>query len=500
MKSIVISALVLAFALFLFGCEGFPPKNVELSSEYPSIFPDYTGVTVPVNIAPLNFRASDKSRIRVEFRRRGEIVIACTGDPAIDLPLKKWRELLASCAGNSFEVQVFQLRKSTSSDPSGGKEVWLKYRPFEIRVSADSIDSYLAYRLIAPGYERWGEMGIYMRRTSDFDEATVIDNSLADKGCVNCHAFADYDAGNFMFHYRGTNGGTFVLRDGEYFMVDTKTEHAASPGSYPAWHPSGRYIAFACGVTRQAFHALPGKKIEVYDLESNLMVFKVDEKQALMEARFNEDSIWETFPSWSPDGKSLYYCAAEARTMPFEYKDLKYGLYRVDFDPETGKFSAETDTLIAADTSGRSISFPRVSPDGKYLMYTESACATFPIWHPEADLKLMELSTGKELDISMINSADTESYHSWSSNGRWIVFSSRRIDGLYTRLFLAYFGRDAVIHKPFLLPQKSPDFNTSLLKSYNIPEFSRTKPQTSPYEISKSIEGQRTKLSERMFK
>ena len=67
--------------------------------------------------------------------------------------------------------------------------------------------------------------------------------------------------------------------------------------------------------------------------------------------------------------------------------------------------------------------------------------------------------------------SDTESYHSWSSNSRWIVFSSRRIDGLYTRPYFAYIDEEGNASKPFLLPQKDTDYYHRFMKSYNIPEF-----------------------------
>ena len=70
-----------------------------------------------------------------------------------------------------------------------------------------------------------------------------------------------------------------------------------------------------------------------------------------------------------------------------------------------------------------------------------------------------------------VNSDDVESYHSWSSNSRWFVFSSRRIDGLYTRPYIAYVDEDGKVGKPFLLPQKDAGFYQSFMKSFNIPEF-----------------------------
>ena len=157
--------------------------------------------------------------------------------------------------------------------------------------------------------------------------------------------------------------------------------------------------------------------------------------------------------------------------MPIDYEKLKYALLRYDFDPNTGKIGATADTIYNPELENGSASFPRVSPDGKRIMYTVSGCGTFPIWHKDADLCMKNLKTGEKENISILNSPDVESYHSWDRSGHWMIFSSRRIDGRYTRLFLAHYNPEQGFSKPFLLPQKDPEHNTNRLYSYNIPEF-----------------------------
>lgn len=56
--------------------------------------------------------------------------------------------------------------------------------------------------------------------------------------------------------------------------------------------------------------------------------------------------------------------------------------------------------------------------------------------------------------IDEVNSDDTESFHNWSSNSHWFVFSSRRDNGLYTYLYIAGVDADGKVTKPFMLPQK----------------------------------------------
>ena len=81
------------------------------------------------------------------------------------------------------------------------------------------------------------------------------------------------------------------------------------------------------------------------------------------------------------------------------------------------------------------------------------------------------------------NSTSVESYHSWSSNSRWVVFSSRRMDGLYTRPYIAYVDADGRISKPFVVPQKKGNFYSNFMNSYNIPEFVKGKIEVGQREL-----------------
>ena len=170
--------------------------------------------------------------------------------------------------------------------------------------------------------------------------------------------------------------------------------------------------------------------------------------------------------------------------MPTEYAKVKYNLCSVSFEPETRTFGNRVDTLYNARVGGMSASFPRVSPDGRYLMYTLSGYGNFSIWHKDADLYLADLTTGVSRPLTEVNSGDVESYHSWSSNSRWILFNSRRVDGLYTHVYMAHVSDDGTLSKPFLLPQRNPAYYGKLMQSYNIPEFISGPIDLSPDEIT----------------
>ena len=136
---------------------------------------------------------------------------------------------------------------------------------------------------------------------------------------------------------------------------------------------------------------------------------------------------------------------------------------------------------------------PRISYDGKFLLYTLSDYGCFPIWHPEADLWMMNLESGKTYPLSETNSENSESFHNWNLNSRWILFTSRRDDGLYTQLYFVHIDNEGKTTKPFRLPQQNPrQFDLENIYSFNTPEFEK-----SPIDLGQREIYQRLMNSER---
>jgi hypothetical protein len=436
-------------------------ENPEIINNIPDIFPDYTGVTVPASVAPLNFKPVGSYKavhVRVEGRRGGSLELSSTG--FVDFPAKKWKKLLADNIGDAINVQLYV--KTVEGR-------WLQYSPFPIYISPHPIDYGLAYRLIAPGYEVYGKMGIYQRELSSFSQRAIIENTLIPGSCVNCHSFNQTRTDSMSLHVRGTFGGTIITALNRLKVIDTRTEGSLAACVYPYWHPSGRFVAYSVNKTQQGFHSTKDELIEVLDLASDIVVLDVDRNE-LFSCDLLSTPALETFPVFSPDGQTLYFCQASEQSLPGDYRKVRYDLCALSFDMSTRSFGSKVDTLIRADKAGFSVSFPKPSFDGRYIMYTRLDYGNFGVWHQEADLYLYDLGAGSVKPLTEANSPSSESYHNWSSNSRWFVFGSRRIDGLYTRPYIASFD-NGKIGKPFLLPQQDPDTYLALLFSYNVPEF-----------------------------
>ena len=482
MKQFLFYILVL---LVLGGCSSQqPPVASGQINEQPAIYPDYTGVTIPETIAPLNFAVRGVGKACAVFHTEGYSFSVYASDGTFLIPDSDWKKLLASAAGKRIEVSVLL--------EEGGK--WNAFLPFHIQVSTDPIDPYIAYRLIDPGYQLWGKMGIYQRELASFRQDPILENRLTDSNCMNCHSFCMQDPDKMLFHVRSKYGCTVLIDGDKIETLDTKTDKTISSLVYPSWHPSGKYVAFSVNNTTQDTH--PVHRTEVYDKASDVVVYDVEKQTVLTTGHLFSKNRFETFPTFSPDGKFLFFCSAPALKVPSGLKELRYSLCRIPFDPESRTFGSVVDTIYRADTEQHSILFPRVSPDGKFLLCTTTDYGTFPIWHKDADLCMFDLATGERISTEKVNSPETDSYHSWSSNSKWVVFSSRRLDGLYTRPFIAHVGEDGVLSKPFLLPQQSTDYYTFLTQSYNIPEFIKGRVKINMYELASQIkEGKNSKVS-----
>jgi hypothetical protein len=480
--------LLLSAALLL-SCGGASvPSDYVQADSLPRIYPDYIGVTIPQNIAPLTFELDQKADEMVARYAVDGDEIVCSGQmlPSPD----DWQRLAQKAIDGKIDVDVFAC--------NDGK--WTRFKPFCIYVSADSIDPYISYRLIAPSFVTYESLTINQRCLENYDERVIYDNMLCsfekEGQCINCHHYQQYNPGRMQFHARQNHGGTVVAYDGKLKKVNMKNDSILSAGVYPAWHPWLNLIVYSTDLTHQSFQTTHRNKIEVFDTQSDLIAYNVENDEVTNVE--NDPNEFELFPCWAPDGKTLYYCSAHFELndsmgdadhqLVARAREVKYNLYKKSFDPATLQFSPR-ELVFDAIAMGQSGVLPRVSPDGRFLLFTMAEYGYFHIWHHDADLWLLDLQTQEARPLSEVNSADTESYHSWSSNGRWLLFSSRRDDGVFTRPFMAHIDAQGHASKPFELPCADPDYHRQFMRSYNIPEFMRGPVSISPQTFADVLKG-----------
>ena len=465
----------------LSGCSGRPGGNIAETDRSASTDPDYSGITIPYNIAPLNFKISDEgSRFFVRFSATtGNNIEVRSKNGIIDIPEGKWKKLLEENQGGNLNIDIFLKDK---------KNGWSRLKTITNKIAAEPVDPFITYRLLYPGYESWKEIYIKQRSLESFRERSIIENSLVEENCLNCHSYNNNGTSeDFLFHMRGSMGGTYFYTDGDFKKINLKTKEMKNGAVYPRWHPSGKFVAFSSNKIVQQFHSALNKKVEVSDLESSLVLYDIERNEMMDVELADKEKYMDTYPEWSPDGSYLYFCRAPAVGEIFMYDSVRYDLFRVPFDPATRK-TGKAELVFDASAFKKSVSFPRVSPDGRFLVLTLHDYGCFPIWHKEADLHIIDLQTSESSGMGL-NSDFTDSYHSWSSNSRWLVFSSKRIDGLTARFFISYIDENGASGKPFIMPQKDPEFYGRFLKSFNLPEFSTMEVNVNPGKILKSAKG-----------
>lgn len=430
--------------------------------------------------------------------------ILCSGIKAIP-DIGEWKELLGKAKGGKIDITVYTENKGE----------WTRHKPFAINISPDSIDPYISYRLISPSYVTYEKLTINQRCLETFDESVIYDNMLcsseSSEQCINCHSYQNYNPEKLQFHARQKDGGTVIAINGKARKINMKHDSLLSAGVYPAWHPHLDIIAYSSNRTMQNFHTRNKNKVEVFDTDSDLILFNTESNTVMPISTLQEEM--ESFPSWSPDGKWLYFCSAriefndsigkeyDANTR---YNEIKYSICRKAFNEKDMTFG-DTEIVVDAAVTNKSATLPRISPCGNYLVYAQAEYGCFHVWHHDADLYIMDLRTRDDeregvmesRAMTELNSDRSESYHSWSSNGKWMIFNSRRNDGNYTRPFIAHIDSNGNASKPFELPQADPEIHKLMLTSYNVVEFMRGPVTISPRDFAntlKSSEGEKVTM------
>ena len=161
--------LICILSVWLLTTCSHPVNNPEKTEEWPEIYPDYIGVTIPATIAPMNFDyiggKHDRIDVIVTGSKFGEIHVNAR---TASFPEDEWHKLLESNKGDSllFTVSVKNENK------------WKQYRPFSMYVSDAPIDYGVVYRKVIPGYEVYSKMGIYERNLSSFEERVLLENAM----------------------------------------------------------------------------------------------------------------------------------------------------------------------------------------------------------------------------------------------------------------------------------------------------------------------------------
>lgn len=464
--------IVLFGICLLSACSTHLPKEAKKVDQEVVTYPDVKGVTIPQSLAPLNFiieNKSDESIVEITNEKGGSIIQKATSDNEILFDEKEWKKLLEGSGNGKLQCTPY-LKNG---------DHWEKLNPFTINVLDEPIDSFVTYRLIEPSFMSTGQIGLYEFNMTTGEEKVIMrrcqnftTEKMHEQSCVNCHCAQKKNPKNKMFYYRGKDGGLFLTYNGKISKIETKVKCMFRGTTYPAWHPSLPFIIFSENEVQQDFPNMMKGKVQIYDWRADLILYDIEKNEIFVVAETRE---METNPTWSPDGQYVYFAHSDSvmsrNNYPeFEYPKLKYDIARIKFDPENKTFT-QPEIVLNMSQQNRSATFPRISPDNKFLLVAISNFGASPHTHRESDLYVMNMETKELIKCDEANSDEAESYHDFSSQANWFVFYSRREDGNYGRAYISYIDSTGKCTKPFQLPHKDPQTDHKRLKLYNMIEF-----------------------------
>lgn len=431
-----------------------------------------------------------------------------TGKDVI-FPQKFWQGLISTAKQGKQDTIRLEITVRGSS------KTYVSYPPVHWVLCPEPIDPFLTYRLL-PSIEGayniqkrgYNVMELRERNLENFEERILLSNEKMQRNCFNCHTSPSDNPQKMMVHLRSPSEGSLFF-DGENVTkrVPPSWEKIGKnlPDSlrmplnfvYPAWHPQEEWIALSTNILGLGGYAPEHQYVDILDSACNIILYNVPNNKIVLNKTLWTSNYEETWPTWSPDGKWLYFCRAP-KTDPDTVErypewgeriwHIHFDLCRIAFDSETGRFSDTVQTLLHAEP-GCSYSMPRVQPDGQGILLCQSRFNSIP-YHSLGNLLYLRLDTlssdsvfneGNPADV--LNSIESESWHDWSGNGHWVVFGSKRQDGHYELPYIAYFdGR--TFSKPFLLPQKSGKFYKTNLRVFNLPTFARKTSRITPHKAA----------------
>jgi len=437
----------------------------------PKTYPDYDKAVIPANIAPLNMVVDEKAdvfTVRIKGQQ-GEAIELSSRSGKINIPIGQWRKLIKVNRGMRISIDVL----------AGSNGKWSLFEPLELTVADAEIDRYLVYRAMHPTHQHVASpIRITCRDLTTFRDWTILDGARLDNACINCHSFPANRPDQMLVGIRSSHFGIATLAT----RPDGHVEKIAAKFGYTSWHPSGDMAAYSINNLPMFYHAARPEPRDTVDLDSMIACYRPKSGQISLVPPLTDKQQLETWPTWSADGKYLYYCTTSkpwperTEIPPAGYDQVRYDLMRIHFDPNTGAWG-QGELVLSAKTVGGSIAMPRCSLDGRWISFCRCSYGFFPTWQHDSDIYLLDLTNGSYRIA--IAEPKAQSWPCWSSNSRFLAFSSKSQDDQFTRIMICYVDPNGNLGRPFVVPQEDPLVYRSTLWAYNTPELLKDKPAIS---------------------
>ncbi|MBN2328305.1 MAG: PD40 domain-containing protein [Candidatus Omnitrophica bacterium] len=392
---------------------------------------------------------------------------------------KRWRipmDLWERLCENTDRESTLQIR-GIVRDERGERAGDVQASPeIHFWISSDAADDYIVYRLVEPPFSSFKTPNIFVRNIREDEPKEFL--SAQRQYCLNCHTFSSKqgDRGKLAMQVRNMVSSQYklsvyvaVFDIDEGFGYKVQLPFEIQMSTYMAWSPDGEQLAYSANQKVAAMKPITYETQLAGMATSDLAIYDVPSNETWLVPGACDPNQLEVYPCWTPDKKSMLFARGPVGLHPSQ---IKYDLYQINLEGDPTPRPVE-----GASDNGRSNYFPRYSPDGRWLSFCQ--CDGGDLIRSSSDLCLMAgdlLGPSRKLECNADWAAD--SWHSWSSNSRWIVFASKRGGGIYAYLYLTHIDEEGRASPAVPLPIVDQPY-----ASYNIPEFIAHVPQLGQKEL-----------------
>lgn len=473
------------------------------------IFSPLEGALFPRDFASPVFRWEGASgarrfRVRVEGLGLAEPVIAETTEQSWRPAPAQWEAIKRATIGRSARLSV----RAVAVGSDEGRA--LSTASVSFGVSEDPVEASIVFREVPlpVGFAmdnkpmiRW-----LVGDVSSTERPRVVLGGMST--CTNCHSYSadgktlgmDVDFGVDKGSYAITDVETLtrIGRDQMISWNDYRSEDGIRTlGMLSALSPDGR---FAVSTVKETivlrFMPDPFCSQLFFPARGILAVYDRHEKRFAGVRGASDEHYVQTNPAYSPDGKWLVFARAPVPELPprepgldanlperlvDEFEDgrrkIRFDLYQIPFNDGKG---GEPRPIPGASANGKSNFFPRFSPDGKWIVFCQAD--SMMLNRPDSLLYILPAKGGEPRRMRCNAEGRMNSWHSFSPNGRWLVYASKRA-GPQTQMWLTHVDEKGEDSVPVLL-----DGFVSENRAANLPEFVKLAPgQLQSIEVAREI-------------
>jgi tetratricopeptide (TPR) repeat protein len=490
-------SLIIAFLIFyIFSCKNGSVDNQFQSIEKNQLHPSGATIDYPQEgtIFPPEFpapqflwhdtlRASMQWHIRLSTQSGKELYQEITESPTWRPDSAVWLNIKTVSATEPVFFTIIGVHKHLlGSNYSSGRVSFC--------FSKDSVGASIFYRAVPLPFsyavKNVNTIEWYTGSVAGGKPQKILDNIPV---CANCHSFSKNGLIAMDIDYANDKGSYIIapLKDTVRLTFDkiiTWSDYKREDGGHTYGllsqvSPNGKYV-LSTVKDRSVFVAVDNLEYSqlFFPIKGIIAVYDREAKKYYELPGASDKTYVQSNPNWSPDNSEVMFTRAnryvsskidnsesvllnleDVKEFIARQKDFKFDLYRIPFNDGKG---GQAIPVSGASNNNKSNFFARYSPDGKWVVFCQSA--NFMLLQPDSKLYIMPAQGGIPR-LMKCNTEKMNSWHSWSPNSKWLVFSSK-IKGPYTQLYLTHIDENGIDSPPVFLENMAFD-----KRAANIPEF-----------------------------